>query len=163
MCVFFNYAGGPGPQIFIDVDNLGFVAGSSHSLTITLETEAGQSIFDTVQFVAVGVPETPSKFPQAIYCRCGLHINNITVLVNIGLDTGGTTVEVDEAGLLGSRPVLLSFTILGDKISDIPIRIVPVTYNEFEAMFSSSLLNELFPSRPINAASGINRLFISVH
>lgn len=56
-----SYTGGPGPQIFIDVDNLNFELGSMHTLTITLVTEGGQSASDTVQFVVASVPDEPSE------------------------------------------------------------------------------------------------------
>ncbi len=79
----------------------------------------------------------------------------MAVLVSLGLNSGDTTVAVNEANLPSpGSPVLLTVTILGDRINDTPIRIVPVTYNEFKTMLSSSLLDQLFPSRPINAASG---------
>ena len=56
--LFACYTGGPGPQIFIDIDN--FEAGSTHILEVTLGTESGQSATDTVQFVAIDIPEEPS-------------------------------------------------------------------------------------------------------
>lgn len=59
--MFFFPTGGFGPQIFLDVDNPNFIAGSTHSVKITLNTEEGQSASDTVQFVAVEVPDTPSR------------------------------------------------------------------------------------------------------
>ena len=74
-------------------------------------------------------------------------------MISLGLDSGLTEVTVNEGGV--SRPAILTITIRGTVIFDIPVRIVPLTYLEFEAMLSSSLLSELFPTRPINAASGI--------
>lgn len=82
-------------------------------------------------------------------------MRHLAVSVRLGLESGGNVVAVNEAGgpSIGDQ-VLLFITVQGERISDIPIRILPLTYNEFDTMLSSSLLNELFPARPINAAMG---------
>lgn len=75
-------------------------------------------------------------------------------MVSLGLNSGETVAVVNEASAPSPEGPVLVVTIQGTRISDIPIRVVPVSYNQFEAMLSSSLLDELYPTRPINAASG---------
>lgn len=62
---------------------------------------------------------------------------------------------VNESGpSIPSSPPLLTVTVQGTGIGDIPVRIVPMTYEQFQTNFTSSLLDQLFPARPINSAGG---------
>lgn len=72
-------------------------------------------------------------------------------MVNLGLTVGGTEVTVEESG--GVLPLVV-VTIQGIGVSDIPITVTPLTYNEFGAELSASLLEQLYPTRPITAATG---------
>lgn len=51
----------------------------------------------------------------------------------------------------GGLPSLV-VTIMGDAVGDIALRIVPTTYQEFQADFPS-LLDDLFPARPVTPAT----------
>ena len=42
----------------------------------------------------------------------------------------------------------------GDTVAPIPFHILPLTYDEFEARYSTTTLNNLFPMRPIDPAGG---------
>lgn len=71
--------------------------------------------------------------------------------MSLRVSIGGTQVTVEESG--GVQP-LLTVTIQGTSVSDIPISISPLTYKQFEAEFSASLLDLLYPARPSSAATG---------
>lgn len=73
------------------------------------------------------------------------------VLLSLGLGSGEDMVTVAESGVAipGSLPVL-TVSIEGVTLANIPIRITPQIYGHF----STSLLDELYPSRPIRAATG---------
>lgn len=65
--------------------------------------------------------------------------------------TGETQVTVAESGGILT---LLAVTIRGTSISDIPITISPLTYEQFATEFTASLLDILYPARPTSAAMG---------
>lgn len=71
--------------------------------------------------------------------------------MSLGISIGGTEVTVEESGDV--QP-LLTVTIQGISISDIPINVSPFTYEQFEADFTTSLLELLYPARPSSAATG---------
>lgn len=78
-------------------------------------------------------------------------------MVSLGLSFGGTQVTVVESGVsTPGGPPLLTVTVQGAGVADIPIRILPLPYSAF----SKSLLDELYPTRPINAATGNNNVCI---
>lgn len=43
-------------------------------------------------------------------------------------------------------------TFRGTSLTEIPIRITPLTYSQFQTDFST--LDQLYPARPVTAASG---------
>lgn len=62
---------------------------------------------------------------------------------------------MEESGdlMTGGQPLLV-VTLDGPRLTDIPIKIVPMTYDQFQ--FPS--LDLIFPARPINAATGYTYL-----
>lgn len=76
-----------------------------------------------------------------------------TVLISLGLSTRSNEVILKESGRVipGTHPTLLVTTI-GTTIRSIPIIISPKSYAEFESQYSSLLLNQLYPTRPLSAA-----------
>lgn len=55
---------------------------------------------------------------------------------------------------LGGVLPLVTVTIQGTAVSDIPITITPLTYDTFGTELSTILLEQLYPARPIRAATG---------
>lgn len=102
------------------------------------------SVFQTLQVRTCSFIESVALITISQF-NCG------AVLVSLGLSTGGTEVTVEESG--GVQP-LLTVTIQGTSVSDIPISITPLTYSEVGMELSTGLLEQLYPARPIRAATG---------
>lgn len=85
-----------------------------------------------------------------------LYLCSRTVLLSLVLSFGESEVTVSESGttgpvLPGGLPLLV-VTVQGSAVGDIPVRILPTTYDQFQTDYSLSILNQLFPTRPINPA-----------
>lgn len=73
------------------------------------------------------------------------------MLINVGLSTGGRVVNLSESGGASQSLVV---TVEGSTLYTIPITIIPLSYDEFEARYSRLILDEIFPTRPIDTATG---------
>lgn len=60
-------------------------------------------------------------------------------------------VRESDAAPADDMPFII-VTFSGTSLADIPIRITPLTYSQFQTDFS--VLDQLYPARPITAASG---------
>ena len=95
----------------------------------------------------------------------------IAVLISFSLASGGKDIVATESegapltpinverlsdggDSRGGPPGSLLVSIQGTSVGDIPVRILALTYSEFEADISLVVLDQLFPARPVNGATG---------